>query len=388
MDSPQTPETRPLILIVDDDLAQRIILRETLEEAGFDIEEAKSGTEGIEKARALTPDLVILDVIMPDLDGFSVCRSLRAAPDTQYLPIVISTGLEDGKSIDQAFAAGATNFLTKPINFDLLGHQINYILRASRQELELRAAKQRAELANEAKTHFLANMSHELRTPLNAIIGFAEMSAKELLGPVDNPEYITAAENIGEAGGHLLGMINDILELSMLEVGEASLMEEKISLHELIDYCRRGVEGRLEEAGLTLVLDVTEQLPTVTGDELKLRRVVSSLLSNAIKFTPASGQIRLSVELEPLGGILIRVHDNGIGMNANGIEAALEPFRQVDTGFDRRYAGAGLGLPLSKSLIEMHGGSLEIESGPGEGTCVTLRLPPPRVHREACARAG
>ena len=365
----------PLVLVIDDDATQRVLVQETLRQAGFDTEEAENGTDGIARTAELRPDLVILDVVMPDLDGFTVCRGLRGNPKTQHIPILMITGLEDEKSIARAFEAGATNFLTKPINWALLPHHIRYILRSSAVEDELRAAKRAAEAHSRSRTEILANMSHELRTPLNSIIGFAELTAKQSLGPVNITGYVDFANDIKEAGHHLLGMINDILELSKIEAGKSEILEDVLNLKEVIESSVRVMKLRLEQADLTLQVQLETVLPRFRADERKVKQMILNLLSNAIKFTPADGEIRLAVSIDDSGDLILEVRDNGIGIAARDFERALEPFSQVDSGLNRKYPGTGLGLPLTKLFVELHGGSMTLESALGEGTTVSLRFP-------------
>jgi signal transduction histidine kinase len=379
MDQRPPKREKPLVLVVDDDLAQRILVQEALEAAGFDTDEAEDGTGGIARTIDLEPDLVILDVMMPDLDGFAVCRALRQESRTAHIPILIVTGLEDEESIEQAFEVGATNFLAKPINWTLLGHHVRYLLRASETERELRAATLAAEAAGRAKAQILANMSHELRTPLNAVIGFAEFMASQGLGPLGNPGYLDCAIDIKEAGEHLLSLINDVLDLSKIEAGKVELREEVVDLREIICVSLRAVKAQAEKAVVTVEPVLPEQLPRVRADERKLRQMVLNLLSNAIKFTPAKGRIELTAFTEDGGDLIVQVRDNGIGIAPADIPRAMDTFSQVDGSINRKYPGTGLGLPLTKSLVELHGGTLELRSALGEGTTVTLRLPAWRV---------
>jgi signal transduction histidine kinase len=379
MDAQPSLREQPLILVVDDDPTQRILVQEALEAAGFDTDEAENGKDGIAKTADLGPDLVILDVMMPDLDGFAVCEAVRKDPGSEHIPILIVTGLEDDESIEQAFDVGATNFLVKPINWALLGHQVRYVLRASETENELRAATLAAEAATRAKSQLLANMSHELRTPLNAVIGFAEFMADEGLGPLGNPGYLDCAKDIKDAGKHLLSMINDLLDLSRIEAGKAELREDIVELRELVEVCLRTVMPQAKKAALSLDSALPAQLPGVKADERKLRQMVLNLLSNAIKFTPANGRVELTVFTEDGGDLIFQVRDNGIGIAPADVPRALETFSQVDGSISRKYGGTGLGLPLTRSLVELHGGRLELESALGEGTTVCLRLPAWRV---------
>jgi signal transduction histidine kinase len=274
------------------------------------------------------------------------------------------------------------------------GAQLGHVVERSLTEMALLAAKQQAERAadtarlallnaesaNRAKTEFLANMSHELRTPLNAIIGFSDVIQHEIMGRIEEtPKYIDYARDIREAGGHLLGVINDILDIAKIEAGQLDLREDAFNSGGALEACISMLSNRAEEAGVHLIHEDGQPQVTVWGDEKKFKQIVLNLLSNAIKFTPKGGNVTLSIRVDGDGGFELRVSDTGIGIAADDLEKALEPFSQVDNAQQRHHDGTGLGLPISRALAELHGGSLEIESEPGLGTTVTVRLPSERL---------
>ncbi len=243
----------------------------------------------------------------------------------------------------------------------------------------LRQAKEQAELADRAKSQFLANMSHELRTPLNAIIGFAEIMTDRLFGPIGDPRYEEYARDIRESGRHLLTLINDILDLSKIEARQANLREEQVEIADLFTACARLVSERAQRGGVDLDVMSAEAVPAVWADRVKLKQILLNLLSNAIKFTPSGGTVRMTAARTPAGDVALAVADTGIGMRTQDIPLALQPFRQIESTLARRHEGTGLGLPLTKAIVEMHGGTLSIVSTPGGGTTVTATLPAERV---------
>jgi len=247
---------------------------------------------------------------------------------------------------------------------------------------ELENSRIAAEESSRVKSQFMANMSHELRTPLNAIIGFSEVIRDALVGPVA-ARYKDYARDIHSSGRHLLGLINDVLDLSKIELGRLELHEEPVVLAKLVNDCERLIAERVRASNLELAIDLPADLPLLRGDELRLKQVVLNLLSNAVKFTPPGGRITLSARMTAESGIVLAVADTGIGMKPEEIPIALEPFRQIDSALNRRYEGTGLGLPLARTLVELHGGMLNISSTPGQGTTVTVALPAARIIRKA-----
>ena len=247
-------------------------------------------------------------------------------------------------------------------------------------EGKLRRAKDDAERADRAKSAFLANTSHELRTPLNAIIGFAEVIRSETFGPVDNPRYLEYLKDIHDSGRHLLRIINDILDLSKIEAGKATLdREERVELAAVIEGPVRMMQPQAAADAIRIVLDLEPGLPLVIGSERMLQQVFINLLSNAVKFTPSHGVVTVHAHRAADGGVVVVITDSGIGMTDADIDLALTVFGQVDNDLARRYSGTGLGLPLAKAIVELHRGTVEIDSYPGRGTTVTVALPRERV---------
>ena len=245
-------------------------------------------------------------------------------------------------------------------------------------EAALIAAKEQAELANRTKSEFLANMSHELRTPLNAIIGFSDMIKSEIFGPIETPEYREYIVAIGDSGAHLLAVINDILDISKIEASSVKLSDDEVDVRRVIDAALTLVTPRAQSGEVALKRDIGRHLPLLRADEGKVKQILTNLLSNAVKFTLPGGRVRIRARLVD-GGIEIAVKDTGIGIAPPDITLVLAPFGQVDSTLSRKFEGTGLGLPLVKSMIELHGGTLRLDSTLGVGTTVTVAFPAERV---------
>ncbi|MEO5338574.1 MAG: PAS domain-containing sensor histidine kinase [Magnetospirillum sp. WYHS-4] len=251
---------------------------------------------------------------------------------------------------------------------------------SERKEIERQMvdAVQQTEIANRAKSELLANMSHELRTPLNAIIGFSNMIQEEVFGPVGHDKYREYVKDICSSGEHLLSLINDILDVSAIEAGKLELNDDIVAFDVLAQACLRLIGPRANKGKVRLEYRESDPQP-LRVDPRRMKQVLLNLLSNAIKFTPEDGTVVLESQRAPDGSFSFQVRDTGIGMDPDGIAKALLPFGQVDSTMNRKHEGTGLGLPLTVALVELHGGRLSIASGLGQGTTVTVWIPPERI---------
>ena len=250
------------ILIVDDDPVIRSLTRDALEDDGYEVAEAEDGLAAYTVCQQAVPGIVIADVVMPGMDGFELCRALRRQPETEHVPILVATGLEDHQSVAAAYDAGATDFIVKPIDWQILRYRVRYMVRSAHAYAELVAAKERAEAADREKSAFLANMSHELRTPLNAVIGFSQIMHEQMLGPISG-KYAEYAKIIGDSGSHVLAIINDLLDLAKSEAQGLKLGEDEVDIAEAVAFSASMVERMAREAGIGFSVSVADALPPV-----------------------------------------------------------------------------------------------------------------------------
>jgi len=387
------------ILIVDDALANLRLLIKILSERGYQVRPASSGRHALSTAQAEPPDLILLDIKMPDMNGYKVCEHLKADERTHDIPIIFISALNEVLDKVKAFSIGGVDYVTKPFQFEEVLARVethlalrNLQKQAEAREKALKQAKEVAEAANRAKSEFLANMSHEIRTPLNAIIGFSELLSS-LITEKKHKSYLSS---IQIAGKTLLTLINDILDLSKIEAERLSIQSEPINPILILTELEQIFAVKIAEKRLEFIVDIDKDLPpTLVLDQTRLRQVLFNLLGNAIKFTE-QGYIKLSAHKKRSQendsrkvDLIIAVADTGIGIPEDQQDIIFESFQQQDGQSTRKYGGTGLGLAITKRLVEMMNGQISVRSQEDQGSEfeITLRdveVPTTESARDDC----
>jgi signal transduction histidine kinase len=367
------------VLIADDNKVNRLLLSRSVELLGHRVMLAENGRVALEKLQSEPFDLLLLDIEMPELDGFAVLEQLKADPQLREMPVIVTSSVEGLDNVVRCINLGAEDYLPKPVNQVLLKARIGAILEKKRlrDQLfdEIQEKNRQLELASQNKSHFVSSMSHELRTPLNAIIGLTEMMVTHA-ARFGTETALEPLKRVNAAGTHLLGLINQVLDLSKIEAGKLDLNPESVNLVPLVDEVI-GTAGQLAEQNKNrLVVEAEENLGVITVDPMRLRQILLNLLSNACKFTK-QGEVTVKARKVVNGGdwIEIAVADTGIGMTAEQQAKLFAEFTQADSLTARRFGGTGLGLAISRKLARMMGGDVTVASEPGQGSVFTVRLP-------------
>jgi len=367
------------LLIVDDNKVNRLLLSRSVELLGHRIALAENGRVALDKLRNEPFDLLLLDIEMPELDGFAVLEQLKADPKLRDLPVIVNSSIEGLDNIIRCIELGAEDYLPKPVNQVLLKARIGAILEKKRlrDQLfdEIQEKNRQLELASQNKSQFVSSMSHELRTPLNAIIGLTEMMVTQA-ARFGTEKALAPLKRVNAAGTHLLGLINQVLDLSKIEAGKLDLNPESVNLVPLIDEVIGTADQLAGQNKNRLVVEAEQNLGVITVDPMRLRQILLNLLSNACKFTK-QGEVTLKARKVVNGGdwIELAVSDTGIGMTPEQQAKLFAEFTQADSLTARRFGGTGLGLAISRKLARMMGGDVTVASEPGKGSVFTVRLP-------------
>lgn len=319
----------------------------------------------------------MLDLTLPDSSGLETIDSVYAV--AKGTGIVVLTSNSDEKVGLAALKHGAQDFLVKDETYRrVLLRAVKYAHQRVVSEREIREARDLAEFATRSKSSFIANLSHELRTPLNAVIGFSELMLSGIAGELaaKQHEYV---QDIHKSGLYLHGLIGTVLDLSKIEADRLEVKDGQVDMGDVIRDVVERVHGAFPHDTLKFSLNVAPVLPKMRADHTMMEQIVTNLLTNAVKFSPDGGQITVGAALNPRGNLLVTVADQGIGIPKDQIEKVLQPFERTNVSRARAIEGTGLGLPLTKGLVEAHGGTLLIESELGEGTLVTVEFPADRL---------
>jgi signal transduction histidine kinase len=378
---PAMPNSADNVLLVDDHEENLIALEAVLSDLGCQLVRARSGNEALRCLLKQKFAVMLLDVQMPEMDGYEVARYARDNAHTREVPIIFLTAANQTEAaMLRGYGSGAVDYLLKPFNPSVLRSKVRVFLElaSSRQRLaltmrELEQARQEAERASRFKSQFLANMSHELRTPLNAIIGFGELLEDPQSGSL-TPQQSEFLRHIVASGKHLVDLMNDILDLARIEAGRVEIRRERVATASLIESVRDVVRAMAVKKGIDLVCNVDGPLPDAQLDPVRVKQILYNLLSNGIKFTPVPGQVRLNATADD-HALVLSVQDTGIGIRPSDQARLFHEFERIDPERGPRQEGTGLGLALTKKLVELHGGSIEVESEPGKGSTFSVRLP-------------
>lgn len=376
------------VLIVDDDVVDREIARRAILSGmgDFNVIEADDGEQAKAIIQQNNVDCVLLDYLLPGEDGISFIERLSRDLDCPEFAIIMMTGEGSEEVAIEAIKAGFHDYVIKSL-MSGIGHRILHAIdrvklaqakRAAEISLaanarELEQALKQVQLANRARADFLTRVSHELRTPLNSIIGYAQMMQLEMRGDLPDT-YKEYADRIGQSGEDLLKMVDAVLDMRALEAGKMEIFKQRCEVGALAADVVGALQPVADESGVSIRAVVEGDHVEASVDPVRIKQVFFNLIGNAIKFA-AGGTVTVGVRRDN-GTLRVDIVDDGIGMAKHQIGAALEPFRQANMNiYAQKYAGAGLGLPIARGLVELHGGSLRIESRPAEGTAIRVDMP-------------
>ena len=363
------------ILIVDDERHNRELLKVMLAPEGFALLTAANGEEALSMVAQQPPDLVLLDVMMPGMDGYQVAAAIKGNAATKHIPVIMVTALDDHDARMLGLSAGAEDFISKPVDRAETCVRVRNLLRLKAYGDELAAARAMAEDANNAKTLFLRAMSHELRTPLNAISGYTQLLELGIRGPL-NPAQVQDLGRINRAAAYLLSLINDVLTVARMEGArplDVVSVEVNGALAEVEGLCALQAAAK----GVKLTVKLCEREILVAADAERFQQIMLNLITNAIKFTPAGGKIDVRCD-EDAGRVRVCVKDTGVGVGARDMHRVFDPFVQVDRQLTKAaQQGIGLGLSISRELARAMHGDLTIQSTESVGSTFTLTLPIP-----------
>ncbi len=366
------------ILNVDDDATNRYLLTKILSRAGYEIKEASGGKEALEKAEIEQPNLIILDVNLPDINGYEVCKQLKSNPITNFIPILsVSSHYTNNQDWVRGLECGADNYLIKPIDSHVLLAIVKSMLRIESTESKLRVALKESEAVNNVKTQFLANVSHELRTPINVILSALQMASivTENIDLLDIKNKLYKYNGMMKQNSYrLIRLINNLIDITKIDSGFMNMNRMNVNIVKIIEDITLSIAGFIENKQIELIFNTNVKEKIIACDPDKIERIIFNLLSNATKFTNAGGKIIVNV-IDDEEYITISVKDTGVGISEENKQKVFQRFLQVDNTLHRNCEGSGIGLSLVKSFVEMHNGEITIESTYGQGSNFIIKLP-------------
>ena len=357
------------ILIVDDTLENVNVLTSILEMEGYRIRVATSGERALAVIKLNKPDMILLDVMMPGIDGFETCRRLKSDAEVKDIPVIFITAKIDVDSLKTGFEMGAVDYVNKPIRREEVLARVNVHLENQALIRYRSELIDKLEEALKIKDLFFANMSHEIRTPLSAIVGFSEL----LYEDVDNDAAKDDASKILSSGQYLLQMINDILDISKIEAEKMILNIETIVVRDLINDVTEMIRPLAERKSNQLEIHLADNIDIIRNDCIRLKQILINFLSNACKFTE-NGTVKLTITKE-LNQLVFMVCDDGIGMTKEEVKQLFQPYTQANKTTSSNYGGTGLGLVLCKKFCTLMGGKIYVDSEVGKGSCFILNMP-------------
>lgn len=361
---------RPVALVVDDEKANLRILSDLLRD-DMEVAVAVSGYQALEKAARLKPDLILLDVVMPGLDGFNTIRALRTNPNTKDIPVIFVTGLDKAEDEEKGLRLGAKDYISKPFSPEVVKARVNTQLQILRQRDELQHISHKLVQADQAKSRFLANMSHEIRTPLTTVIGYADAILAGEFAPHEQRRAVSA---ISANGKHLLALLNDMLDLAKIEDNRLQVESLSVDLLALLEDVKALFADNAAQKGLSFGISPRFPLPShILTDPTRLKQILFNLVSNAIKFTE-QGFVQVAVGCKS-GWLNLEVRDSGIGIAKEQQMTLFDAFTQAEASVTRRFGGTGLGLTVSRELARRLGGDISVDSDVGQGSCFRVSLP-------------
>lgn len=366
------------ILLVDDDTTSRYILAKILSKAGYGIEEAGSGKEAFKKVEIEKPNLIILDVNLPDITGYEVSKQLKDDKITSFIPILnISSYYTKNEEWVNGQKCGAENYLIKPIDPHVLLAIVKSMLKIQKTESQLRIALKEAEAANNLKTQFLANVSHELKTPINVIVSALQMT-NIITGDIEMPDIKKKMykynKMMKQNSYRLIRLINNLIDITKVDSGFLNMKRQNVNIVKIVEDITLSMASFVESKEIELVFDTDVEEKIIVCDPDKIETIIFNILSNAAKFTNADGKITVNM-FERKEHIIISIQDTGIGIAEENKEKIFDRFLQIDDNSHRNREGSGIGLSLVKSFVEMHGGEITVESNYGQGSNFIIKLP-------------